>query len=353
MKKWIGIALLSVVILAGCDLFTRDFNLAEADFPGLMLSINGGNLPTQTIAPNFSMNVANYQLTFKGPTTADDFSTTISSAGLFNRTGLKPGSWTVAVSAYNGDTTPSLIGAIGGVAGTTQGFTIAAGASVNVPVSVVPLAGDGELRIFVSWPDDVGPGEETLTGSITPTPPGPGNLVFAKTLVTGTRTATYNTVDTPDVIPSLAPGYYLMVLQLRDTGNVLLWGWMESVRILSGKTTDTLNSFALTTLTGAGGVSLVATGNMQNPITITFTPATITDLKLGVNGLSVTAGTSPSGTYTYQWYLDGSAVSGATATSISLLANSPLLTLGRHNLSLLVTSGSILSSNTIPFTVVP
>jgi hypothetical protein len=355
MKKWIGIALLCVVILAGCDLFTRDFYLTEADFPGLMLKINGGSLPTQTIAPALSMDVSSYLLTFVGPTTADNFTTTISNAGLFSRTGLKPGSWTVAANAFNADTpTPTLIGAIGGVAGTTQAFTITAGSSANVNVSVVPLTGTGkgDLRIFVSWPDDVGPGVETLTGSLTP---GPGDISSSFVLTTGTtRTATYNTNDTPNVIPQLNSGYYLMALQLRDSGSVLLWGWIEAVRVLADKTTDTGTNFALTTLTGAGGVSLVANANMQNPITITFTPATITpDLKLNTTALSVSASMTPAGSYTYQWYLDGTAVSGATSSTISLPANSPLLTLGRHNLSLLVTSGSILSSNTIPFTVVP
>jgi len=347
MKKWIWIALLSVVILAGCDLFTRDFYLAEADFPGLMLSINGGNLPTKTIAPTLSMNVSTYQLTFTGPTTADNFTITVSNAGLFNRTGLKPGSWTVAASAFNADTpTPTLIGAIGGVAGTTQAFTVAAGSSTNVTVSVVPLTGTGkgDLRIFVSWPDDVGPGTETLTGSLTP---GPGNISFQTTPGT-TVTALYN------ANPQLNAGYYLMALQLRDSGGVLLWGWIEAVRILADKTTDTGTNFALTTLTGAGGVSLVATGNMQNPITITFTQSTITDLKLGVNGLSVAATMTPAGSYTYQWYLDGTAVSdGNSDATFTLAQSSPLITLGRHNLSLVVTSGSILSSNTIPFTVVP
>jgi len=345
MKKWIGIALLSVVILAGCDLFTRDFYLAEADFPGLVLRINGDELPAKTIIPNFDMNVANYQLAFTGPTTADNFSTTINNAGVLNRTGLKPGSWSVVVGEYNADATPTLIGAKNGVAGTVETFTITAGASINVNINVIPLigTGKGDLRIFVSWPDNVGPGTETLTGSLTP---GPGNISFQTTLGT-TVTALYN------ANPQLNAGYYIMVLQLRDSGGVLLWGWMESVRILAGKTTDTENKFALSTLAGAGGVYLVATASMQNPVTITFTPATITDLKHGVNGLNVTAATSPSGSYTYQWYIDGSQVSGATSTSISLPASDSLLTLGRHNLSLLVTSGSILSSNTIPFTVVP
>jgi hypothetical protein len=354
MKKWIGIALLAVVILAGCDLFNRDFYLAEADFPGLVLRVIGDELPAKTIVPNFDMNVANYQLVFTGPTTADGFSTTINSAGAFNRTGLKPGSWSVVVGAYNLDAPPTLIGAKNGVAGTAETFTITSGASTNVNINVIPLigTGKGDLRIFVSWPDNVGPGIETLTGNLTPNPPGPGNISFQTTLGT-TVSALYN------ANPQLNAGYYIMVLQLRDSGSVLLWGWMESVRILAGKTTDTGTSFALTALTGAGGVSLVAAASMQNPVTITFTPATITpDLKFGPaptgTGLSVSASmTPPSGSYTYQWYLDGSPVSGATGTSFALPAGDSLLTLGRHNLSLLVTSGSILSSNTIPFTVVP
>jgi hypothetical protein len=345
MKKWIGIALLSVVILAGCDLFTRDFYLAEADFPGLVLRINSEELPAKTIVPNFDMNVATYQLAFTGPTTADNFSTTISNAGVFNRTGLKPGSWSVVVGAYNADATPTLIGAKNGVAGTAETFTITAGASANVSVNVIPLigTGKGDLRIFVSWPDNVGPGTETLTGSLTP---GPGNISFQTTPGT-TVTALYN------ANPQLNAGYYIMVLQLKDTGNVLLWGWMETVRILAGKTTDTGTKFELTTLTGAGGVSLVATGSMQNPVDIAFTPTPIPDLTKNTSALNVSASMTPAGIYTYQWYLDGTAVSGATSATISLPASSPLLTLGRHNLSLLVTSGSILSSNTIPFTVVP
>ena len=70
-------------------------------------------------------------------------------------------------------------------------------------------------------------------------------------------------------------------------------------------------------------------------------------------------GQPDTGSYTYKWYLDGAVltdgsggVAGATTATVSFPSGSSLLTPGTHNLSVLVTAGSVLSSETIGFSVV-
>lgn len=353
MKKLLWIGLVFLVILAGCSLVGRDFYRTDTDPTKgtVVLILDGRNLPTKTIAPELSMDVSEYSLVFDFETgTAYDFEEQIGSSSTLYwvKGGMEPGNWTVTVEAYNGD--PLLIG------GGTQAFSIVEGDETAVIVDVVPTAGNGDLTISLSWPDNVGANEE-LTAILIPDLTTPATS-FQDGFVTNSngtdpRTAVYDTINDTNLDP-LPSGYYTMRLQIKD-GDALLWGWVEAVRILAGQ--DTVGTFNLTTLEGSGGVDITAFMQVE----ITFDPTVIADFAPSA-GLTVEALTDPidPGSYAYEWYLDGelipdaeNGVTGAVSETIAFAGGSSLLTVGNHNLSVLVTTAAdALSSGTISFTVV-
>ncbi len=163
MKKFIWLGLILFVAFIGCNLVDRDFSLAEDDFidpnkGSLVLILDGGAIPTKTIAPTLSMDVTSYELIFRGPDvtvgdTSGSFTTTIGSVGLYSKSNLTPGTdWRVAANAYNADNpTPTLIGAIGGVEGTEDTFTIAAGETKDIVITVQPITSTtGTLDLTVT-----------------------------------------------------------------------------------------------------------------------------------------------------------------------------------------------------------
>ncbi len=368
MKKFIWIGLIFLMAFVGCSLADRDFSLAEDDFidPGkgaLVLILDGGAIPTKTIAPTLGMNVGSYELIFAGPdvsaSTPDlsgSFTTTITSSGVYVQSGFEPGNWTVAVNARNADATPVVIGAInGGVAPVTASFTITAGISTGVTANVLPIAGKGDLTLTLTWPDDA-VATESITASLLPAPPGDidSGLVPGFSMSTdGTiYTAVYDTTlsDADSLIP-LNNGYYTLILQLND-GGALAWGWMEAVRIVTGQTT--IKTWGLSLV--AGG-RLDLTTNMQDPIVITFSPtnpdgSTLSQSAGNPTQVTVTAVPTPAGSYTYQWYADGSVITGETAASITIIGSD--YSLGYHNFAVMFTDtvSGALSSETFTIEIV-
>jgi len=374
MKKYLWIALaLIIAVFVGCDFTSRDFYRAEDDFDdptrgSLNIALDGGALPTKTIAPALDMNVAYYDLTFTGPTSSDDFSTQINAGapdnGFFSRGALsesaEPDDWNVVADAYNsGDTR---------IGTATQDFTITAGQATNIDIEVLPLPGSGDLSLTLEWTTGVLV-DASITASLNPQRGDiSSNLAPDGFLITtggSPDTGTYITSSggTPD---SLAPGYNTLILRLYD-GTALVWGWMEAVRIVSGQTSSATWTLNL----GAGGrVDLQA--SWQDPIIITLdsnpgTPevdATPTNINQG-DSLSILAipDLPDDGTYSFQWYLDGAPLTddvggvevvGSDTENVTFPTNSPLLTLGTHTLSVLLTAGvsaDILSSEGFTFNV--
>ncbi len=355
MKKFIWIGLILLMAFVGCNLVDRDFSLAEDDFidpnmGSLVLILDGGAIPTtKTITPDLIMDVDSYELIFVHTTlTGFDFTTTIGSSGLYVQSGFEPGNWTVEVNARNA--TPLVIGAINGAQGNTESFLITAGDSTPVTANVLPIAGFGDLTLTLTWPD-LTVSNASITSSLDLVNiSSPGGFVI--NLVGDPDRADYN--DT-----GLATGYYDLKLQLYDLSD-LVWGLREAVRIVAGQ----LTSDQWVLILDAGGLlDLETNTNMENPVEITFNPATILDFQASA-GLIVSVTTNPTDpvddSYSYLWYLNGDLltnatdeVSGALTASISFPADSPHLTVGNHNLSVMVTVGNTLSSNTIPFTVLP
>jgi hypothetical protein len=99
---------------------------------------------------------------------------------------------------------------------------------------------------------------------------------------------------------------------------------------------------------GVQATSNTATVTADGALSVTASPSTVV-MDVGQSQLfnsSVTGGASP---YSYQWYLDGSPVSGATNASWTYTPSSP----GSHNVYVKVTDAvsDVATSNTIPVTV--
>jgi len=102
-------------------------------------------------------------------------------------------------------------------------------------------------------------------------------------------------------------------------------------------------------LDGAGAISL-GLDPLDNPIDITFNQ--IDGFSVSASVVAVIATADPAGSYTYQWYLDGALKSdGSDDDTFYIDPTDPDYTEGNHNLSVLVDSGTPLSSETIGFVV--
>jgi hypothetical protein len=302
------------VILAGCPTPGHNGSLA--------LNFSTTEIGSKTWKPLLDMEVASYDVSGVGPGTA-----TFSQTGVIGtsvaQNGLAIGAWTIVVDAFNAD--HDLIGT-----GSTA-VAISAGETTTASVEVVPLSGKGTLTINISWT----PGlidEPSVAATLTAV----GGTVQDLTFTPGTDSIGYSSGNTLDA------GYYWLNIVLKDSGTETWWSNPQSVRILKDQTTA-----AIWTLTAGnintGGMSLTITPTMNNPITITLSgqqPLLVPD-----QDMTVSASTSQT-VDTYQWYLNGAALSGQTSSSVSIGSS---LTAGNHNLTLGVWKGNVISSESLTF----
>jgi hypothetical protein len=290
----------------------------------LNLVFSGEGLFTaKTIEPDLDMDVAVYDIFGSGPN-GESFEQIGVTSTLVWQKSLKPGGWTITVNAKNTE---------GKIIGTGSVYVeIIAGKVTNAEIIVSPLIGEGILDVTVSWPSGVIE-NPVIMGSITPA----GGSSEAAPFVYGSDglSATYT--------QTLATGYYMMSIQLYDN-NVMLWGTIEAVRIISGELSE--KTFTLVKDVNSGGLELEIITEMENPIEITFSGA-LEFLPLGSN-MTVFASTSEP-VDSYQWYLRGMPVSGETGNTITI---GETLELGTYWLDLVVVKGSILSSEGIVFEVI-
>lgn len=336
MNKWIWALLLLAVTLAGCDLFSRDFYLQESDFPdknlgALVLLLDGNSIATKTIAPG-DMDVVYYDLTFTHTTAANNFTAADwRLASAYSKNGLAPGSWNVTVVAKDSAKVP--IGAYNGATTNTFPFSITAGViTTTLPVSVIPLTGNGTLTLNLSWPVGSVTSPPTIASFLAPAGAAiPDDALYAIpqvnwTINESTRSASCSVTK--------ATGYWTLLLRLSGAGTPV-WGWADSARIVSGKTSN--GTLALTS--GTGGLTLVITQDMQNPIQINWNsppPASIAvNQNIAVTAQPVPLTPTAGYAYNYQWYLNGSSL-GTSYQSASISYGSTLAP-GDYGLCVVVT----------------
>jgi hypothetical protein len=331
MKKllWFGLALL--IVLAGCDFFSRDFSRPEDGKGMLVLALDGGEIATKTIAPaTAKMIIAFYKITGTGPTTTFDAGNVpvgSLTGNVYTKTGLEPGVWTITVVALNSDTQ-----AIG--RGVTAAFTITPNRVTAVPVNVLPDTGGsyvGTLDLLIKWANNSVP-TASVTATLTPIQPAGsavdiGSASTTSTLgkfIIGTNQASYTFATVP-------AGYYTLFFSLK-TGTDIVMGDSTSVRVVNGQSAS--GTWDLTLV--GGGAAVTINPNLKNPIGITLAaPSNIATATLAAN---------TSTTFDYAWYIDGNSTPkkttiGATALSDTYDISTAGLTSGTsHNISVLVTA---------------
>jgi hypothetical protein len=321
----IGIA----VLLAGCAL---DQNAGKEG--GVLQLKIGADLDALTITPPVSEQVRHFNVYGTGPDGASFVRTEVTGSSPVVVEGLAPGIWTVRAEAVN------IQGYIIGEGSASD--TIVAGQLTTITVPVTPLVGPGELAINLSWPTGLLNNPSVVSQMQTL-----GSAVwFDLNFNLQGDTATYVPSAPFDPIYN---GYYKMTIQLKD-GDAVVYGAFEAVRILAGwKSTG---SFPLTEddlNPATGDVNIIIDPDLQNPIDISFT-GNVPVLPVG-GAMTINAvpdPPDPGSAYQYEWYLNGSLITGENQDSITLGSS---LGLGNYRLDAAITYEQTVSSNFLTFGV--
>ena len=327
----VGALLLTVLVASvfGCTL------MSTPEDATLVLSLSSQTLlRAKTIEPLLDMDVDHYDVYGAGPAGA-----TFEQLGITGTTvvqaSLLPGEWVISVEAYNGDSPTTHIGF-----GTTT-VTIAAGDVLTVPITVSPVDGRGQLDVTVTWPAGVllNP---VVNGVLAPS----GGSGTALTFTNATDELSANFLSPDPVDPTaLEDGYYTLILSLTTdrsdgTGSDVVWGTAEIVRIIAGEVSE--KTFGLVEDVNRGGIELEIDLQLDNPIEVNMS-GVVDPVEQNVD---VTVTAAPGGLDLYEWYLDG----------VSIGSGNPLTfssdVVGHHWLSVMVTSGGVMSSSSVEFDVV-
>jgi uncharacterized repeat protein (TIGR02543 family) len=319
-----GIGLLLLVMLAaaaliGCDMIdtgggiTDDPPEEQEERGSLTVSLSD-EINSRTLEPAISMDAASFTIEGDGPgdqtftpVIIDD--PTITSYEIDD---LLAGVWTITVTAKNEENTVIGQG--------TKTTTITAGDN-TVSIDVLPLPGDGEFELTISWP--VGtitdPGfDATLTRIVSDD---------TQTLNISVESGASQTVYTDT---SIAAGYYSLNV-IPKTGEDVIngSGFTEAVRIVEGEKTQGLYE-----LTPVGDAVITWDTNLQNPY--------IVDIERTANSAIFTASVDPvADDYTYSWSLNGVEIDGETNSTVTL---SDGFVAGSNTLNAIIQKDGIASS---------
>ncbi len=304
-------------------------NLTYSDTGTSNLMSMGGSYVINDILPPIDMTPVSYDIEGTGPygATFSLNNVTQNSAAINS---LVAGAWAISVTARN-----------------TEGVAIASGSTAvavvacqtaQAEVTVRPLSGTGSFVLSLSWPENT-VNVPSVTGVLTSRSGQQTPLTI--TMGSDNFSASYAN-------SSLAAGYYTLSMKISDGGN-LVWGRIESVRIVAGVTTTGSIVLMAADMNPAneGNVAITVGADMENPIEITFTGQTASIVQ-GAD-MTVTAATSEP-VDGYQWYLNGDPITGATASSITI---GSALSAANYRLDLVVTKGEVMSANGFGFSVTP
>lgn len=335
----VAIAMIALsALLAACQ-----WGPGEADEPktgpgSLRVNINRGDARGITEEPPLSMTVAEYQVRIQGPGPTQEQTIPASqTSAAFEQ--LEPGDWTVDVFAWN-DETSSVV-----IASGTQTVEVLSLQVTTIGIPVVPLSGDGTVSLTITWPDGL------LVN------PGVGVSLNGQDISGAFVVDTTGNPDAATYTELWPAGYYELVVSLTDSDTpggtaTKVWGDASAIRVIEGYTTAGQFDLTADQINAWGEIGVTIEPDLQNPYTVTLSGAvaTITDAET----MTVTAAVDPNDPPdSYRWYLDGvSVLEGATASSITIgpSPNVPAA-VGAHELSVLVTHGSVISSNGVSFTV--
>lgn len=331
-RWWLLAGLVALtVLLAGCDLFSRELYLSEDDFPDrdtgkLVMFLPPSGTAVKTIDPVDDMVIRRYVITLQHVSSGQTISETKTpTAGYteYTKTGLAPGDWDVYVVAYDAISGGDAIGAIGGSVSGHATYGVIANDTVVRWVEIVPLTGMGHLTLGLTWNEGAIEPTVGVDAYLVPTTVADPDAHSADPAYKLPRpwsineanwTAAYDSDDpaTPAVVEGPDAGYYYLYLDVLSDGAVVASLNPESVRIAAGKLTDG----DLSLVYGQGGLTLQIVANMEDPVPITWNPAPPASVGASATfSISAVAGrvawddpatVGADYEFVYHWYLDGS-----------------------------------------------
>jgi hypothetical protein len=315
-----GLVLLAVclVALGGCTPPMSPLGSASSD-GSVVLSFSDAR--ARTIAPPAeSLTVATYQISF---TRSGQPRVPLSVPGGTIQTEpiyLKPGNWTVTLSAEN--STGDAIGVA------SDAVTVVAGHTSTLTLIILSLQGKGTLTLDADT-SDLAMSDLSLTGFLVP---GVGGDPIPVSFTMGDQSAGYS-----DLVPA---GSYRLDLVLKD-GAQVLGSYVDTVLVVARLSTT--SSLGIKARLGAVVIELEDQILRPIPINLSGAQATLS------GGATMTVTATPAVPVdSYQWYLDGEAIRGATANQVTVGSG---LEEGEHRLTVVVKKGSLYSSESVGFTV--
>ena len=349
--------LIAFVVLPGCRLFFSP-DAEEAGSLVLFFRTASDSVTELSATSNDTfaeltpeLTVERYEVDATGP--GDGFSEVVevgadASSVTLTRSGLKPGDWTIQVSAFglvDGEGDEEEIGF-----GETT-VTVRAGLTESATVTVTPLLGvdyTGGLDLTLAWPADFITEPRIASHIEGPTHAETKTVTDLDTLGTWEFDGDQAQIEIEET--EIPAGYYKLFMELyEDDGDeVLVWAREFTLRIVAGRTTTGTHTLSEGDLTG-GTLELTIISDMHNPFEVgidgaqsEWTDADELELQAVVP--------DDDEEYSYEWYLSGEQIPGATDAA---LTHGPLPE-GEYWLTLFVTrNGTALSSAGFGFSVVP
>ena len=231
---------------------------------------------------------------------------------------LSVGEWLIKVEALNEE------GAIVGEG--SKSIKIEKGKEITEAIDVYECEGEGTLHVNIEYDNNTDSYIELIVSNAAK------NEVYRSTL---SRTGKTYSIAFP-----LSNGFYRLDMKV-DGGEKI---FLETVRIVKGATT----SFSATYETKNGNIiSNIVTHIVTTPeITLTLESESVAQNGI-LNAKAIVSGIENA---SYNWYIDGSLINGATETSLSY-GDLSSLALSNHRLTFVVSNGEVIWSKDANFEV--
>jgi len=247
---------------------------------------------------------------------------------------LLAGSWDFTVSAYN--ESDQLIGR------GTGSTTILAKDRTILEVTIYSLVGDGTVEFTTSWPASLVTTPQ-IVASLTKVGEDEDPIPLEATITGSTATAS----------AVVEAGTYTIAYALYEGEGRLdtdrVFGTAGSLFLVADQTVTVACPLVQSEMRLSGSLDVTIDIDLRPAYAVSVSPKEQTVFYSKPVELSVTGSPpSPSGSYTYRWYLDGVLVDGADEATITFTS----LTIGPHNVVAFVSSGGTDVSDTATIEVI-
>lgn len=297
-RTWVVYLSVAFIICICCSLLFSACSLFGAKRTAkLTIALTSSPL-AKNLLPDVDLDVVSYNISGTGPGDKT-FSAPGVTGSTHTETDLVAGEWTIVASGLNAD-------GVVIVKSSASVVTLSAGETATLLLSCIPIVGNGSFSLDMEWPSGIIT-TPSVVGSLKPDS---GAAIALSVAVTG-DTATCTKSDLPN-------GYYTLTIKLYDSakGNFLAWSWNESVLIYKDQVTKADWTLVASDLDlPDGGLVLTLVSDAKMPIAVTLSGG-YDSLTVG-DKMTVSATGSPV-PESWQWYLDGDLLSGATDSSVEV-----------------------------------